>query len=386
MLGKTNIIYVTKDQSSEMQFVAETVITRSSSNIVKMKYFNETFFAFTDENHILYGKNIMELEFLYRDGQPLRASDMEYYGGKYLFIDTQKDYDVRNVREASYYVSNDLASFEDYKISLVYGSSIAKIVGITINSYNQLTFLVALCAEYTYTGNNNSGYMAQSSLGVYTCNGIPEDGTFDIQIIWGSQKFPIGRYCCKSVFMRDRFLFYSNISEAGDKSSYCYCVTLDAMVKEVPNNQYPIGIIGNMAYASIGENTYYTLNFENYIKARSLPTECCIPIKGRIGLYNSGSLELASKVSDFAAGKTKILEISGVDYDVLCFTEADEYTYLGCQGGVIIQCFLDIDGIYQSPEIALVKSLAAQEALDKANMYTDGQISALRNYIDGKLP
>lgn len=387
MLGKTNIIYVAKDQGSDMQFVTETVITRSSSDIVKIKYVNGTFFAFTEDDHILYGKNILELDFLQRDGKPLNASDMEYYNGKYVFINTHVDFEIsggNDERKVSYMVSENLSEFEDYAIPLVYGTSIAKIVGVAIDSYNKIVFLIALCSTYSSVGQYQPGTQTKASIGVYASHELIAEGSFELQI-QRENTYTIGRYCCKSAFMRDRFFFYSNVTDTDDGASHSYCVTLDAVVKEASDQYYPIGIIDNMAYFCIGENTYYTLNFENHIKVRSEPTSCCISIGGLIGLYNEGTLELASKVNDFLTEKSTKLEITGIGYKALCFVDAGEYTYLGCEGGIIIQCLLDTEGMYQAPEITLIKTLSAKQALSQAQKYTDEKIAELKGYIDERL-
>ena len=49
-----------------------------------------------------------------------------------------------------------------------------------------------------------------------------------------------------------------------------------------------------------------------------------------------------------------------------------------------VKCFLDMDGSYQRPEIALVKTLAAKEALAEANKYTDEKLAELKAYVDSK--
>lgn len=72
------------------------------------------------------------------------------------------------------------------------------------------------------------------------------------------------------------------------------------------------------------------------------------------------------------------------DYTIMGWAEAGEYTYLGGPDGIIVKCFLDMDGSYQRPEIALVKTLAAKEALAEANKYTDEKLAELKAYVDSK--
>lgn len=380
MLGKTNIIYVAKDQGTDMQFVTETIVTRSSSNIVKMKYYNEIFFVFTEENHILYGKNIMALDFLQIDGKALIATDMEFFDSKYVFINAGAIY-AENDQGAEIYVSDDLAAFEKVLVQINKSSGYkSEIVGIAITSYNELAFLAV--SFYNYHENIGNATLSQDSVHVVTCDRLTGEINYKEQKKAPSKSDTIGKYCNKCIFMRDRFFFYSNANSNNNGKEYYNCITLDAVIISKTDGTLPVGVIDNIAYTSVGENTYYTLNFENYIKVRSLPTEYCVPLKGRIGLGNNRALEIASKISDFAAGKINRIEDTGIDYEISCFVEAGDYTYLGCQGGVIIQCFLDIDGTYQTPEIVLIKTLAAKEALAEAKKYTDERIAELKAYVD----
>lgn len=369
MLGKTNIIYVAKDQGSEMQFVTETFITQSSSDIEKIKYLNGLFFVFVAGGSVLYGEDINDLNFLRDNEKLISASNVVYFKGKYVFIDTNLAYRAKN---ASYYVTEDLSVFNLYEIpqSAISKGSL-RILDMAINYTGQLAFLV-----YVIDDNSSISY---TYFRIWTCD-VPTDAdSFEIQ--HGSKQFQGNYVIKKNTFMRDRFLVYCYFSS----TEYCYCITMDGTMEEVAVGNYPIGIVDNMAYISIDTNTYYSLNFKNYIKVRSFPLTCCFPIGGRIGLYNEGTLELASKVTDFASEKSTTLEISGIDYEVLCYTVVDEYTYLGCKGGIVIQCLLDVEGIYQTPEIALVKTLSAKQALSQAMNYTDEKIAELKSYVDNRL-
>ncbi|MCM1304560.1 MAG: hypothetical protein NC305_13260 [Lachnospiraceae bacterium] len=375
MLGKTNIIYVAKDQGSEMQFVTQTIVTRSSSDIKGIKYLNGLFFVFTAADTVLYGEDMGNLEFLKSGDGLLAASNAEYYDGKYFFINSTEEYGTETV---AYYVSRDLSAFEQHEIS--YGDAvqgvIAKVLDIVINSSGQLTFF--LCRTHTYKNGTSTVTDATFYICIYD---DAKESNFEIRIsnsqqIWESEQ--------KHMFMRDRFLFYSSESRYNNKEESCYCITMDATVEQTDKKYYPIGIAADMAYISIGSNTYYSLNFKNYIKARSTPVTSCFLVGGRIGLYNENTVELASKVTDFASGNSTTLDVAGMDYQVLCHVVSGEYTYLGCEGGIIVQCLLDAEGTYQTPEITLIKTLSAKQALSQAQKYTDKKIEELRAYIDGQ--
>lgn len=368
MLGKTNIIYVAKNQNSEMQFVTETIITRSSSDIKNIKYLNGVFFAFTEEGSVLYGEDINNLSFLKVGDNLLIATDAEYFDGKYIFINSSGYVGTNNIY---YCVSENLSTFENHEISCGVEKGIIYILNIVIDSYDRLVFLV--CEKEARAG------VSRYPTNYYICictNPVDED-TFEIRKNVGGVQNTYEKNI-KCTFMRDRFLFCTGTITDRQVD----CITMDGVVEKVEANHYPIGIVDNMAYVSIDSNTYYSLNFKNYIKLGSYSITNCFMIGGQIGLYHEGTLKLASKVTDFTADKSKEIAITGIDYKVLCNVTTDEYTYLGCEGGIIIQCLLDVEGIYQIPEITLVKTLAAKQALARANEYTDKRIEELKTYVD----
>ena len=99
-----------------------------------------------------------------------------------------------------------------------------------------------------------------------------------------------------------------------------------------------------------------------------------------------GKLLIANTFNDIKEEKYTEIEIGSLsDYSVNCWTEAISDTYLGGPSGIITKIFLDMDGTYQIPEITLVKTLSAKEALSKAKEYTDEQLAELKSYIDSKL-
>lgn len=363
MLGKTNIIFVTKNQNSEMQFVAEPIVTRSSSDIKKMKYLNGVFFAFTEEGSVLYGEDINNLSFLKIDGQLIVGFDIEYFEGKYVI-----SYKKAGYGNMFFCVSEDLStfincSFPEENTSYKYKN----ILDIAVDSYNRLVFL-------TSASNTTSGTSC-SFFDVYICD-EPTDVNSFAKYRSKEYQFTIEK---ETLFMNDRFL--CGVSDRSIK--HCYCITLDAVIETIEENYYPIGIVNGMAYVSAGSNTYYSLNFKNYVKVKSSPITNCLLIGEQIGLYNEGTLDLASKVTDFSSGKSIEIDVEGIDYKVLCYVTTDEYTYLGCEGGIIIQCLLDVEGTYQTPEITLVKTLAAKEALKQAKEYADEKFAELKSYVDG---
>ena len=65
--------------------------------------------------------------------------------------------------------------------------------------------------------------------------------------------------------------------------------------------------------------------------------------------------------------------------------EYDGKTYVGTNSGIIYEFSLDYEGIIQRPDVAIIKTLAAKQALEQSLQYTDDCIAKLKNYIDSKM-
>ena len=64
--------------------------------------------------------------------------------------------------------------------------------------------------------------------------------------------------------------------------------------------------------------------------------------------------------------------------------EYDGKTYLGTKNGIIYEYQLDYEGTMQRPDITIIKTLAAKQALAQSLEYTDRCIADLKKYIDDK--
>ena len=82
MLGKTNILFVSKNDASEAQIVQEKILTASSGKIVKIEFLNDLVFAYTDAG-VLYGTDVKTMDYIRKDGENLTATHFIYHGGKY---------------------------------------------------------------------------------------------------------------------------------------------------------------------------------------------------------------------------------------------------------------------------------------------------------------
>lgn len=63
----------------------------------------------------------------------------------------------------------------------------------------------------------------------------------------------------------------------------------------------------------------------------------------------------------------------------------DGNTYLGFTGGIIVKLYIDQDGTTQLPDVQLIKTLSAKQALAQAKQYTDEKVAELMAYVDSNM-
>ena len=66
-----------------------------------------------------------------------------------------------------------------------------------------------------------------------------------------------------------------------------------------------------------------------------------------------------------------------IDYVIHSDLYKEDYAYLGCTGGIIIKAKLEYSDSSLTPEVVVIKTLAAKEALAQSKRYTDEQVTVL---------
>lgn len=388
MLGKTNIIYVAKDQNSEMQFVKEYIQTKSTSNIAKVEYYNGTLFALTGNGtgngwHVLYGSDANKLEYLKYNDAMIEITDVQFFDGNYIFYNRKKEFESNTengIITLEYYAGSNLLQLE--KKCLTYNTNETKwlkygsIIGAEINSENNLVFLIAA-----------HDMVSSTTVNIWYVIDILSDlDTVQKEIVTEKNNIALGDNS-QIWFMRDRFFGLNYRS-----SKTCFILSLDGIITQQNECAFPKMVLNDIAYYIVDSAIYYSTNFINKVLIRSgnsnRKTEKVFSIKERIAFYDKCNpesdsiLSLADSFNDIKDKMASIVIGTFCDYDVYCWVEAGEYTYFGGPNGIIVKCLLDIEGSYQLPEITLVKTLAAREALDQAKQYTDEKIAELKSYVD----
>lgn len=391
MLGKTNIIYVTKDQNSKMQFVKEYIQTKATREISDIKYYNGTFFALeritnSGAKNVLYGSDIEKLDYLKYNDTMLEITDVQFWDGKYIFFDRNKEFEYdknSGIVTLEYYAGSNLSQLEKqclcYHVSEPGMVQCGKIIGAEINSDDKLVFLILVYKGKWQTSQDTTIW--------YVMNIMSDLNTVQKEIVTGQN--PMCRLKNNNYvrFMRDRFygLNYDNSS--------CFMLSLDGILSQ-ESGVIPNVILNEIAYYIVDRAIYYSTNFKSKVLIRPKPNaygedypRWIFSIGGRIAFlygYSDDALKLllADSFNDIKDKMTSLDVGNFCDYAVSGWVEAGEYTYFAGESGIIVKCLLDVEGKYQLPEVTLIKTLAAREALDQSKQYTDVKFEELKNYID----
>ena len=84
------------------------------------------------------------------------------------------------------------------------------------------------------------------------------------------------------------------------------------------------------------------------------------------------------------ADKNEEVDISD-NFEVTSWIEDDGKTYIGTNNGIIYEYQLDYSGTLQRPDVTIIKTLSAKQALKQALQYTDESVEKLKAYIESKM-
>lgn len=386
MLGKTNIVYVAKDQGSEMQFVVEYIPSITSANIVDMKFYNGFLFAFTLYKNVLFGTDAGNMKFLNFNDDLLQATDVLFFNGEYIFFDRYARFPINtDNKEVSlkYYASKNLEDIEERTVKvdsvaitgIGYSCDQSLIAGMAIDGDNNLTILI-LSTKLPKDGILNNSVLAIPEV-IFT-NDI-DTGTVKKKVTGKDISIYLNKFYM--YFMRNRYMIYSP-GNTHSSTNYYHSISIYDGMLGYPKNE-PVMVKDDIAYYIIDSKLYYSINFVDQKLLRGSKTDGIFPVGNRLAIYSDDKIFLADTLQGISDNMAREIEVGEFDYGIGVAVEADEgNTYMGCMNGIITKCFLDADGEYKIPEVQLVKTLAARQALSQAKDYTDGKVAELRLYID----
>ncbi len=382
MLGKTNTLYVPTGEGGGFNFITETIITETTESIWKMEYANNKLFAFLNDGKVMCGDSADNLSIIQHNGNNLMATHMVYQNGKYYFANAEMPETNNSTSAAQIYETTDLAVFATISIKTNAVTS-----GMFLDGKGRLVVLVG-------------GYDSSSLLIVDTLDSYEEGAAVFIPLSENTLKYS-GLINGRETILAKNRIFYSGSTGwnmIGLDGAVSEANRLNASSKIRFTNDYfyfsrvtTRGLNGPNQKVSY-EDLYYSFDGVSVSEiGRSVTqTHIFFEVDGKMGgsIYTDCREEVygQKKVAVFNGPKNLLAEMeNGIDLDItnniFCAVIADGFTYFGCEGGIIIKAYVDYSGSTASPEVNLLKTLSAKEALRQAKLYTDEQVAALTERV-----
>lgn len=397
MLGKTNTIFVSKNDASDVQLIQERYLTPSAGSIKKIEYLNNMFFVYTSDKEVMYGTDIGSLAFIKKDGKNLEATHFIYHDGKYYFCNA---YEASKLK-SHIYATRDFTEYEEIVVEEDDNEDYnLYIPGLFKDSHGRI-IIVGYKGIYNSSGDYSTN--EQSSLHILKNYGAQQDEEIirdDIHsfVCMGYRGAP----CTDSILIKDRIFSSSGkivCDLAGSTKNTKY------EFSSYVNDYFYRGIYDNYSFAIAG--IYKSFDGINWVLCNSVDTknarswsvannkaDCgkeVIPLAGNTCLIYSRDdkvyINIADKTNLIGSSSNKIFELDISDLTkITAVTEDGEgNTYIGFISGCIVKLYLDQDGTTQLPDIQVIKTLAAKQALAQAKQYTDEKVAELKAYFDSKI-
>lgn len=372
MVGKTNLTFISKGETSSVQLIQKSYVTGATGRIYKMEMINNIFFVFSDNYRVLSGLDMNNLKFIQKDNAPLKATHIVYADDRYYIMDASSGNQL--------YVTYDFEEYEE--ITILEDIDKLKNAGIFLNSSGKIV-LSYIKPSNTTMNNNRIMYIK-----IFMCDSLKDISTWYES---GETQIGSGNISCYDSFMVDDRIYVGErqVSLSGDNNY---------IKSGLKRYMYAYGYFFYTDYNTSEDKCYLyrSRNGENFIRYNYELTQissggkCVIPIDGKYGLLyrdkNAGECYLNITDDMFKIGLTENDTILVYDdIDVTSVLEHDGKTYLGTISGVIYEYQLNYDGMLQRPDVTVIKTLAAKQALAQALQYTDDSIKELKNYIDKKI-
>lgn len=363
MLGKTNTMFVGAEESTDIQLIQENVLTPSAGNIEKIECVHDIYFAFLSDQKILYGADINNLKILQNGSSPLKASHIIFADDKYYFTNSCSNY---------VYGTGDFTIFEEIEIQPSHN-----LIGIYKNSGEKIVVFLYLKDEYPST-RVREYMLILDSLDNY----VPEEKVLiNISV---SMYFSIneGRFR-KSFFAKDRIFIEESTGSSNTTSTAIISMDGSKVYAKSKCNF----LVHDFFYSNTGNGLYYSLNGVDYSLLGSCNLSGLILTEyedNMIGIFytdgNNYKFTIAESPQKIISALDKAITVNILG-TIMTGLNHLESTYLGCTGGVILKTQIDYSA-GNTPDVTVIKTLSAKQALMQANEYTDTKIKELKDYVD----
>lgn len=377
MLGKTNLLFVAEDEPTDLSFTPQYILTPASDSIIKIEMINNLFFAYTSDGKVYYGSDMNHLQILKKDGAFMLAKHIIYADGVYYMtnIETTKD-------KAIIYKTPDLVSYEQLTLKTSNDSWYYPVHGLFLNSAGEI---VALVEKNGTSGNYSDKYLlVAESLENYV-----ENSASFIQLENGYKISGTGVH--STTMEKDRI--FANVSGGSSISNSGIIITLDGTsISCEKYTHFAADYFFRVGDTATNKKLYYSLNGKDYINIDFSKVDTNFSAKevfeydGNIALIYSGSQGTKLALSATPTGLVEAISSAiPVNFDYAIRQNSnlynDDYVYLGSTGGIVVKAKIDYSDTTR-PDITLLKTLSARQALTAANEYTEKLFAALELRVE----
>lgn len=377
MLGKTNLLFVAEDEPTDLSFTPQYILTPANGSIIKLEMINNLFFAFTYDEKVYYGSDINNLQLLKKDGAFMPAKHIIYADGVYYITNIES-----TKGKAIIYKTPDLVSYEEVTLKTGNDSYYYPVHGLFLKSTGEI---VALFEEKTE--NDFDVRCIKYLLIAETFNGYDENTAVFIKT---TDELCINKTLAYYTSMKKDRIFTEIYG--GTSTSLGRIITLDGTISNCDKYTY---FAADNFFKTSSKTTdpkmYYSINGQNYIALDFANVDANFSVKsvfeydGNIAMIYSGSqgtkLALAATPSGLIEATATSIPVS-IDYYIQADSNLykDDYVYLGCTGGIVVKAKIDYSDISR-PDITLLKTLSARQALTAANEYSERLFAALETRV-----
>ena len=380
MLGKTNLLFVAEDEPTDLSFTPQYILTSTSYPIIKIELINNLFFVFTGDEKVLYGSDMNSLQTLKNGSEAFAAKHIIYADGVYYMTRIES-----TNGKAIIYKTPDLVSYEQIILKTGNNSYPLLVHGLFLNSAGEI---VALIEEKTSSSNNTDKYLLIAD----TLTGYDEENADFIEIGSESYTYYIRGTSAKDTTMKKDRIFTEFYAGSGT-SVTGRIITLDGTISSSTKYTH----FASDYFFRFGENlsrktVNYSLNGIDYIYldftkvVENFNAIELFEYDGNIALIYNGTggtkLALAATPKGLIEATSTAIPVN-FDYSTQQNSNLynDDYVYLGCTGGIITKAKIDYSDVTR-PDISLLKTLSARQALTAANEYTERLFAELETRVE----
>ncbi len=389
MIGKTNLTFISKGDASSVQLLQKSYVIGMAGEIYKMEEINGRLFVFG--NGVMMGDNIDNLDFLKKDGVKLQATHIIYADERYYIVNHCRDWNEKIYLTCDFQTYEEIDPVDAAGISReIMDGTVKKTAMITsmnlfLDSKGRIIFIYL----YDWYSANNTppvNYTGAEHAGMSICKSLKEVSEREMIELSGDAKSSYG----KSAFLADDKIYC-------DRRQIDLNGGADTSYEILYKRMYANGYFFRMITAGSENIIYRSRDGKNLIRGtHETPGkdfevfDSIVPINGKLGVicYNQSEfktyLNIANDVMSVGDVGNEMVQIFD-SFNIVSIVEYNEKTYIGTDNGTIYELQLDYDGILQRPDVAIIKTLAAKQALAQAMQYTDDCIAKLKGYIDGKI-